>query len=114
MRDIESAGAIRNTPDRLSGGTGMSMRLTPRRLPLLIVFAAVFAFSSGAAEAGKRVALLIGNQQYLATAPLKNPSNDVQLMRTTLLAAGFDEVDVVIDVDLVGMKKALRSFEDKV
>ncbi|MDB5555913.1 MAG: caspase domain protein [Rhizobium sp.] len=92
----------------------MSMRLTPRRLPFLIVFAAIFAFSTGAAEAGKRVALLIGNQQYMATAPLKNPSNDVELMRTTLLAAGFDEVDVAIDVDLVGMKKALRSFEDKV
>ena len=92
----------------------MSMRLTPRRLPFMIVFAAVFAFSSNAAEAGKRVALLIGNQQYQATAPLKNPGNDVQLMRTTLLAAGFDEVDVAIDVDLTGMKKALRSFEDKV
>lgn len=92
----------------------MSMRLTPRRFPFLIVFAAVFAFSAGVAEAAKRVALLIGNQQYQATSPLRNPANDVDLMRETLLAAGFESVDVALDVDLVGMKKALRSFEDKV
>lgn len=91
----------------------MFTRLSPRRLPILVVFAAVITFSSGAAEAAKRVALLIGNQDYKATTPLRNPANDVELMRKTLKDAGFDEVDVALDVDLVGMKKALRSFEDK-
>jgi uncharacterized caspase-like protein len=35
------------------------------------------------------------------------------LMRATLVAAGFDDVEVAIDLDLVAMRKALRSFEDK-
>ncbi|MCB1445635.1 MAG: SEL1-like repeat protein [Rhizobiaceae bacterium] len=91
----------------------MFTRLTPRRLPILVIFAAVVSFSSNAAEAAKRVALLIGNQDYKATTPLRNPANDVELMRKTLKDAGFDEVDVALDVDLVGMKKALRAFEDK-
>ncbi len=91
----------------------MFTRLTPRRLPFLVIFAAVVSFSGTAAEAAKRVALLIGNADYKATAPLRNPANDVELMSKTLKAAGFDEVDVAIDVDLVGMKKALRAFEDK-
>ena len=91
----------------------MFTRLTPRRLPLLVVFAAVVSFTGTAAEAAKRVALLIGNQDYQATTPLRNPSNDVELMRKTLQDAGFEEIDVAIDVDLVGMKKALRAFEDK-
>ena len=91
----------------------MFTRLTSRRLPFLVVFAAIISFSGGAAEAAKRVALLIGNADYRATTPLRNPVNDVELMRKTLQDAGFDEVDVALDVDLVGMKKALRAFEDK-
>jgi uncharacterized caspase-like protein len=91
----------------------MFTRLTPRRLPLLVVFAAVFTVAGTTAEAAKRVALLIGNGQYQSTTPLRNPTNDVELMRKTLVEAGFDEVEVATDVDLVGMRKALRSFEDK-
>ena len=81
----------------------MFTRLTPRRLPLLVVFAAVVSFTGSAAEAAKRVALLIGNQDYQSTTPLRNPSNDVELMRKTLQEAGFEEIDVAIDVDLVGI-----------
>ncbi|MBX9456255.1 MAG: SEL1-like repeat protein [Rhizobium sp.] len=91
----------------------MFTRLTPRRLPFLVVVAVVLSVSASAAEAAKRVALLIGNQDYKATTPLRNPSNDVELMRKTLIDAGFEDVDVALDVDLVGMKKALRAFEDK-
>ena len=91
----------------------MFTRLTPRRLPFLVIIAAVISFGGSAAEAAKRVALLIGNAEYQATTPLRNPTNDVELMRKTLVDAGFDSVDVAVNVDLVGMKKALRSFEDK-
>jgi uncharacterized caspase-like protein len=59
------------------------------------------------------VALLIGNQDYSSTTALKNPKNDVELMRATLAAAGFDEIEVAFDLDLVEMRKALRNFEDK-
>jgi uncharacterized protein len=91
----------------------MFPRLAPRRLSVLVILAACISVSAGAAEAAKRVALLIGNAEYRATTPLRNPTNDVELMRKTLQDAGFEEVDVALNVDLVGMKKALRAFEDK-
>jgi uncharacterized protein len=91
----------------------MFTRQRRSRLPFVVVFAAAFAVAGSAAEAAKRVALLIGNQDYRSTTALKNPKNDVELMRSTLLAAGFDDVEVAVDVGLVEMRKALRSFEDK-
>jgi TPR repeat protein len=91
----------------------MFIRQSKRRISFVIVLTAVFALGGTVAEAAKRVALLIGNQQYMSTPALRNPANDVQLMRATLLAAGFDDVEVAIDLDLVGMRKALRNFEDK-
>jgi len=91
----------------------MFIRQAKSRIPFIIVFAAVFAFGTTVAEAAKRVALLIGNQNYQSTPALRNPANDVELMRATLVAAGFDDVEVAIDLDLVAMRKALRSFEDK-
>ncbi|MCV3765550.1 caspase family protein [Rhizobium sp. TRM95796] len=75
---------------------------------------AVFLLATeGSAEAARRVALLIGNQNYERTTPLRNPANDVELMRNTLTEAGFDDVMVAKDVDLAGMRKALRTFENK-
>jgi len=91
----------------------MSRRQRKSRLAFVIVFSAAFAVVGSAAEAAKRVALLIGNQDYMSTAALRNPKHDVELMRRTLLAAGFDDVEVATDVNLVEMRKALRSFEDK-
>jgi TPR repeat protein len=92
---------------------GMFIRQSKRRIPFVIVFAAVFTFAATMAEAAKRVALLIGNQNYYSTPALRNPANDVELMRQTLISAGFDDVEVAVDLDLVGMRKALRNFEDK-
>ncbi|WP_170976343.1 caspase family protein [Rhizobium sp. FKL33] len=78
------------------------------------LFCAVLLVATQAsAEAGRRVALLIGNQNYEQTTPLRNPANDVELMRKTLKEAGFDDVMVAKDVDLAGMRKALRTFENK-
>lgn len=91
----------------------MFIRQAKRQITAMLVLAAVFALSGTVAEAAKRVALLIGNQNYQSTPALRNPVNDVELMRATLLAAGFDEVEVAVDLDLVSMRKALRNFEDK-
>lgn len=75
---------------------------------------AVFLMATNAsAEVGRRVALLIGNQNYEQTTALRNPANDVELMRKTLKDAGFNDVMVAKDVDLAGMRKALRTFENK-
>ncbi|MDO6966763.1 caspase family protein [Rhizobium alvei] len=84
-----------------------------RRLSLVIVAVTLVAATVDIAEAAKRVALLIGNQEYRSTTPLRNPANDVELMRKTFLDAGFDDVEVAIDLDLVTMRKTLRAFEDK-
>jgi TPR repeat protein len=91
----------------------MFTRQRKSRLPLVVVFAAVFAVAGSAAEAAKRVALLIGNADYRSANALRNPKNDVELMRATLLAAGFDDVEVAVDASLIDMRKALRNFEDK-
>lgn len=91
----------------------MSTRHKKSRLPFVIVFAAVFVVAGSAAEAAKRVALLIGNADYQNTNALRNPKNDVLLMKKTLTDAGFDDVEVAVDVNLVELRKALRNFEDK-
>lgn len=89
----------------------MTRQLVSSR-PAMLVFVAVFTLFAHVAEAAKRVALLIGNQQYESTTALKNPANDVQLMKRTLEDAGFDDVQIALDLDLVAMRKTLRAFED--
>ena len=41
------------------------------------------------AEAGQRVALVVGNAQYSSVSPLSSPGKDAQLMAETLRALGF-------------------------
>ena len=84
----------------------MFRRMTNRWAPVLLVSIAVVVFNAGAAEA-KRVALLIGNEKYEETAPLNNPANDVELMRSAFEAAGFDSVKTVFDLNRAAMVKAL-------
>ena len=56
----------------------------------------------------KRIALVIGNAKYV-DAPLTNPVNDANLLRSTLSSLGF-EVVVKTDLDSDGMKAAIREF----
>ncbi|HEY0377758.1 MAG TPA: caspase family protein [Pyrinomonadaceae bacterium] len=60
----------------------------------------------------KRVALVIGNSNY-ATAPLKNPVNDANVVAATLRELGFDVVSRT-DADLRGMQQAVREFSRKI
>ncbi|MCF3642696.1 caspase family protein [Rhizobium sp. TRM95111] len=86
--------------------------MTKRWAPVFFVSISIFVLQAGSAEA-KRVALLIGNQKYEATAQLKNPANDVELMKASFESAGFDSVLTVHDLDRSAMVKALREFEDQ-
>jgi TPR repeat protein len=81
-------------------------------VPIFVLSLSVFAFQAGAAEAAKRVALLIGNEKYEATSQLNNPANDVELMKASFEDAGFDAVTTVHDLDRASMVRALRDFED--
>lgn len=63
-----------------------------------------------AAQAEKRVALVIGNSAYKSAPKLGNPVNDAILMGGMFRKAGFDTVDVKQDLNAPEMRKALREF----
>ena len=65
----------------------------------------------GAAQAEKRIALVIGNAGYQAGA-LATPANDAGLIAQTLQAAGFDVVGAR-DLDQDTLRHAFRDFVEK-
>ena len=76
------------------------------------VLLAVFLFDSTIARAEKRLALLISNQAYAeAVGPLRNPRNDIALIKAALLRVRFadEDIQVVADADRIAM---LRAFDD--
>src|ERR1700737_4943867 len=66
----------------------------------------------GAAQAEKRIALVVGNAAYQVGAPLNTPANDAGLIAQTLQAAGFDVVGAR-DLDQDSLRRALRDFVEK-
>jgi hypothetical protein len=64
----------------------------------------------GSAQAERRVALVIGNSAYKSVPRLSNPANDATLVGGMFKKAGFDAVDVRLDLSVVEMRKALREF----
>ncbi|MDA9407854.1 caspase family protein [Bradyrhizobium sp. CCBAU 45384] len=67
----------------------------------------------GSAHAEKRVALVMGNSAYKNVARLANPANDAALVGGMFKKAGFDTIDVKLDLNVVDMRKALREFGGK-
>ncbi|MDD4928581.1 MAG: SUMF1/EgtB/PvdO family nonheme iron enzyme [Gallionella sp.] len=63
-----------------------------------------------AGSAGKRIALVIGNDQYSSVTPLKNAVADARAMAAALGKAGFD-VTLRTDANLGAMKLAVRQFK---
>jgi len=61
--------------------------------------------------AERRVALVIGNSRY-AVGPLNNPGNDARAITDLLQSLGF-EVLSHVDLDLVGMRRALADFGER-
>lgn len=64
------------------------------------------------ASADKRVALVIGNSQYLHTQRLVNPENDARLIASILREQGFEVLDHQ-NLDFKGMKRAIRAYTTK-
>lgn len=64
----------------------------------------------GSAHAEKRVALVIGNSAYKNAPQLPNPANDAGLVGGMLKRAGFDSVEIKIDLNALEMRRALREF----
>jgi len=70
--------------------------------------------SCQAAQAEKRVALVIGNSAYQGVTRLTNPANDAAAIANTLKSAGFDVVDLKQNLKSVEMRRTLRDFSDRV
>ena len=68
---------------------------------------------TGSALAERRVALVMGNSTYMNVARLANPVNDAALVGGMFRKAGFDSVDIKLDLNVAEMRKALRDFGGK-
>jgi uncharacterized caspase-like protein len=65
----------------------------------------------GCALAEKRVALIVGNSTYQSVPQLPNPSRDASAVARMFGDAGFDSVDVQLDVGNLEFKRSIRKFE---
>src|SRR5919204_4049591 len=64
-----------------------------------------------AAWADKRVALVVGNSSYQAVPQLPNPSQDASAVAKMFRDAGFDSVEIQLNVSNLEFKRAIRKFE---
>jgi hypothetical protein len=80
-----------------------------------VIGAAILAMvlAPSVAWAEKRVALVVGNSTYQTVPQLPNPSRDANSVAKMFRYAGFDSVDVAIDVGNLEFKRAIRKFEEK-
>jgi caspase domain-containing protein len=84
------------------------------RLQLLAIFSAamlVSVMSSDRAWAQKRVALVFGNSAYQNALKLPNPTKDASSIAQMFRDAGFDSVDLQLDLGTLDFKRAVRKFE---
>lgn len=85
-----------------------------RLVPLAVAIGgAILAMvlGSDAAHAEKRVALIVGNSSYQTVPKLPNPSRDASSVAKMFRDAGFDSVDVQLDLGNLEFKRAIRRFE---
>jgi hypothetical protein len=64
-----------------------------------------------AALADKRVALIVGNSSYQTVPQLPNPSRDASSVAKMFRDAGFDSVEIQLNVGNLEFKRAIRKFE---
>jgi uncharacterized caspase-like protein len=83
-----------------------------RSIVHIAALAAGLVFSTQAAIAENRVALVIGQSAYRSVPALPNPANDAKMMTDLLKAAGF-EVTAVPDASQTDMRRAIADFMDK-
>ncbi len=87
------------------------------RLISIITFVALIIASPGLVHAEKRVALVIGNGDYLFQLwpDLDNPPNDAQDIAATLRDLGFELIggQALLDLDKQAMERAITSFGEQ-
>jgi uncharacterized caspase-like protein len=85
-----------------------------RRTGTAMLGGLLFLLSAVAAQADKRVALVIGNSAYQNAPALANPVRDAQAMAAMFQKAGFEVVNARYDAGHSQFAQALRQFEDAV
>src|SRR5262249_16474341 len=83
-----------------------------RCISALFLSVVLLLATSLAANAEKRVALVVGNSSYQNAARLPNPSRDAASMADMFRNAGFDTVILQQDVGNLDFKRAVRRFEE--
>lgn len=78
---------------------------------IILVFLAAFGAGAAAPDV-KRVALVIGNSNYVHAVTLPNPANDARLIASTLRNAGFEVIEGV-DQDNAGMHSLISRFTEQ-
>ncbi len=81
-------------------------------LRLLLAFFIAIVSAISAAQAEKRIALVVGNGAYTQAAALKNPANDARAIAAALRRIGFDVIEG-IDLDYSGLRRTIRSYGEK-
>jgi uncharacterized caspase-like protein len=84
------------------------------RSAVCLAFALLISLTTqGAALAERRIALVIGNGKYENAGVLANPINDANAIAGLLRKAGFDQVDLRLNLGVVEFKRAVREFVDR-
>ncbi|MCK1391006.1 caspase family protein [Bradyrhizobium sp. 1] len=82
------------------------------RLPGLLIAVAAILLGTDAKAAGGRVALVVGNSNYLNAPRIVSPVNDADDIATTLVGLGFD-VDLRKDATAEDLRTGIRAFTEK-
>ncbi len=103
---------MRSARNTISGpvvGFHRAVRIGIVGFPLGLAMIGTPALGSTAEDPGRRVALVIGNQDYEFVEPLVNPLNDTKEITRMLREADFD-VTLGINLDKKAMEQVVRRF----
>ena len=82
-----------------------------KRFSLIAVLATMLTFAAAHdALAEKRVALVLGMSKYQNVPALTNPARDAAAMGEVFKKAGFDVVDMKLDLTVSGLRREVRDF----
>ena len=84
-----------------------------RFVSAIVLALCVIWFCCEPAFAERRIALVIGNSGYERVPRLANPVNDAVAMADMFKHAGFDVVQLKLDLKFIEMRRALRQFSEE-
>ena len=108
----ERAAAQRLAAERAAAERLAAERRDAERQEAERLAAAANASATGGANGAKRVALVIGNRNYISVPPLRNARADAEAMANALEQIGF-EVLLRKDLDDRGLRQAMREFKSR-